>query len=50
VPRPKRWEGCSSHTCSSIMASQRTLCRTETQSSQAGFGEPCGSVWGRNSR
>ncbi len=44
VPRPKRREGCSSLTCSSIMASQRTLCRTETPSSQASFGEPCGSV------
>ncbi len=50
VPRPKRWEGCSSATCSSIMAFQRTLCRIETQSSQESFGEPCGSAWGRSSR
>ncbi len=35
MPRPKRREGCSSCTCSSIMASQRTLCWIETQSSQA---------------
>jgi len=46
VPRPKKWEGCSSCTCSSIMASQRTLCRIETQSSRASFGEPCGSAQG----
>ncbi len=26
LPQPKRWESCSSHTCSNIMASQRTLC------------------------
>jgi hypothetical protein len=46
VPRPNKWEGCSSRTCSSIMASQRTLCRIETQSSRASFGKPCGSAWG----
>ncbi len=34
MPWPKRREACSSRTCSSIMASQRTLCRIETQSSQ----------------
>ncbi len=50
MPWPKRPEGCSSHTCSNIMASQRTLCRIETQSSQASFGEPCGSAWGQSSR
>jgi hypothetical protein len=33
VPRPKRWEGCFSYTCSNIMASSRTLCWIETQSS-----------------
>ncbi len=50
MPRPKRREGCSSCTCSSIMASLRTLCRIETQSSQASFGEPCGSTWDWSSR
>jgi len=28
------------------MASQRTLCQIETQSSQASFGKPCESTWG----
>jgi len=50
VPWPKRREGCSSHTCSSIMASPRTSCQIETQSSQASFGKPCGSAWGWSSR
>jgi len=50
MPRPKRCEGCSSHTCSSIMASQRTLCKIENQSSQASFSKPYGSTWGRSSR
>jgi hypothetical protein len=48
LPRPKKWEWCSSHTCLNIMASPRTLCRIETQSSQASFGEPCESAWGRS--
>ncbi len=50
VSWPKRQKGCYSHKCSSIMASPRTLCRIETQSSQASFGEPCGSAWGWNWR
>jgi hypothetical protein len=43
-------KGCSSRTCSSIMASPRTLCRIETQSSPASFGEPCRSAWDWSSR
>jgi len=50
VPWPKRREGCSSCTCSNIMASQRTLCWIKTQSSRASFGEPCGSAWHWSSR
>jgi hypothetical protein len=42
----KKQEGCSLRTCSSIMASQRTLCQIETQSSQVSFGKPCASAWG----
>jgi hypothetical protein len=37
MPWLKRQEGCSSHTCSNIMASQRPLCRIEIQSSQASY-------------
>ncbi len=48
VPRPKRREGCFSSMCSSIMASQKTLCQIETQSSWTSFGEPCGSSWGQS--
>jgi hypothetical protein len=50
MPWPKKQEGCSSHMCSNIMASQRTLCWIETQSSWASFGKPRGSRWGRRSR
>ncbi len=50
VPRPKRREGSFPHMCSSIMASQRTSCQIETQSSQVSFAESCGSVWGWSSR
>jgi hypothetical protein len=50
VPRPKRREGCFSSMCSSIMASQKTLCQIETQSSKASFGKPCGSTWVWSSR
>ncbi len=50
VPWPKRWEGCFSCTCSSIMASLRTLCWIKTESSQASFSKPYGSAWAQSSK
>jgi hypothetical protein len=50
VPRPKKQEGYSSHMCSNIMASQRTLCRIETQKFTSKFWRTLWKCMGRSSR
>jgi hypothetical protein len=50
MPQPKKREGCSSCACLNNITFPRTLCRLKISSSQASFGKPCGSTWGRSSK